>query len=532
VAGPSVMVRILGDVTGLSKSMGDTGAAAESAASKARSAFSGMLDTLNKTGVLGPFGEALGGIDEAIGKVIQHGKDIGAGMMAAGGAMAGVGVGLAALGSKDQAAHQQLQAAVEATGNSYEDYGKQVDDAIKSQEKYGNSASTTQNALATLTEATHDPAKALQLLGETSDVAAAKHESLTQAAGDVGKVYNGNTKLLKTFGITVDSTTKLTNDHKTATQALADVTKGQAAAATDTFAGKLDAMKTKIEDSAAAFGQKYGPALAGAGTAMSGLGAVWKTATGIKEALTAATDAGAAADDAAAVSEGIALGPILLIIGAVAVLGVAIYELATHWSTVWDAIKAAVAAVWDWIRTNWPLLLAIILGPFAVAALEIYKHWDTIKAGAKDVIDFITGIWNGLVGFFTGLPGRITSALAGVWDGFKNAAKAAFNAIADLWNGTVGSLSFHIPSWVPTLGGKGFDMPHIPHMASGGIVTSPTLALIGEAGPEAVVPLGRGGGHPGPLVQINGSTFNSATDVDMIAKRLELATRSGVRMVS
>src|SRR5690606_17465374 len=34
--------------------------------------------------------------------------------------------------------------------------------------------------------------------------------------------------------------------------------------------------------------------------------------------------------------------------------------------------------------------------------------------------------------------------------------------------------------------------PRVPAMASGGIVTRPTLALIGEAGPEAVVPLDRG----------------------------------------
>lgn len=39
--------------------------------------------------------------------------------------------------------------------------------------------------------------------------------------------------------------------------------------------------------------------------------------------------------------------------------------------------------------------------------------------------------------------------------------------------------------------------PRTPYpMASGGIVTRPTLALIGEAGPEAVIPLGAGGGRP------------------------------------
>lgn len=42
---------------------------------------------------------------------------------------------------------------------------------------------------------------------------------------------------------------------------------------------------------------------------------------------------------------------------------------------------------------------------------------------------------------------------------------------------------------VPRPGGTSTIMP-IPKMAKGGIVTKPTLALIGEAGPEAVVPLG------------------------------------------
>ena len=45
----------------------------------------------------------------------------------------------------------------------------------------------------------------------------------------------------------------------------------------------------------------------------------------------------------------------------------------------------------------------------------------------------------------------------------------------------------------------------LPHMASGGIVRSPTVALIGESGPEAIVPLGRGGG--GNTIIIQGSVW-------------------------
>ena len=44
----------------------------------------------------------------------------------------------------------------------------------------------------------------------------------------------------------------------------------------------------------------------------------------------------------------------------------------------------------------------------------------------------------------------------------------------------------------------------VPAMANGGIVTSTTLALIGEAGPEAVVPLNRAGGMGGVTINVNG----------------------------
>jgi len=47
------------------------------------------------------------------------------------------------------------------------------------------------------------------------------------------------------------------------------------------------------------------------------------------------------------------------------------------------------------------------------------------------------------------------------------------------------------------------QIPTIPNLAKGGIVTKPTLAMIGEKGPEAVVPLGRGAGMTINLV-ING----------------------------
>ena len=54
-------------------------------------------------------------------------------------------------------------------------------------------------------------------------------------------------------------------------------------------------------------------------------------------------------------------------------------------------------------------------------------------------------------------------------------------------------LKVNIPDWVPGIGGGklGFNIPLIPKLAKGGIVDKATLAMVGEAGKEAVMPLER-----------------------------------------
>jgi hypothetical protein len=504
VAGPSVKVAVLADTKPLSDSFDATSKTAESAGARIHSAFSSVLGTLNRAGVLGPFGEALGAVDEAIGKVVEHGKSIGDVMLGVGGALVGVGVGLQAIGSKDKAAHQQLQASVEATGASYSDYQDKVDKAIKGQEKYGTTANVTQDALRKLTDATHDPQKALDLLGTAANVAASKHEDLSTAADQIGKVYNGNTKLLKPYGIELDKTTGLTQDGRTATQALADVTAGQAAAATDTFTGKLSAMRARLEDSASAFGQKYGPAITIAGAAMTGLGAAIETGTAISKAFTTA-------QEGQAVAEGLTLGPILLIIVAIAALAAAAYLIYRNWDTIWNAMHIAVQTVWDWIRKNWPLLLAVILGPIAIAALEIARHWDAIKGGAAQVVSSITGGFNSLVGFISGLGGRIAGAAWGMFDGLWQAFREAINHIINGWNGLrfgIPEIDTHIPG-IGKVGGGDFGVPQIPHLAQGGLITATGL-IYAHAG-EAITPAPT---RSGPAVVVEHATFADDLDIE------------------
>jgi len=77
----------------------------------------------------------------------------------------------------------------------------------------------------------------------------------------------------------------------------------------------------------------------------------------------------------------------------------------------------------------------------------------------------------------------------------------------------------------PTLTINPPDLPHIPKLATGGIVTRPTLAMIGEAGAEAVIPLtgkNRGMG----MGVTNYITINSGADPQAVVRALQNYNRT------
>lgn len=173
-----------------------------------------------------------------------------------------------------------------------------------------------------------------------------------------------------------------------------------------------------------------------------------------------------------------------------------------------DIVKAVVIAVGGLSAAIVALNIAMSLNPAALILIGLtaigtalviaYKRFegfravvDVMFAGFKTGFELVKGYFTGVLGFY----------------------KAIFNGIADLWNNTIGKLSFKVPSWVPGLGGKGFEVPNIPKLADGGIVSAPTLALIGEAGPEAVVPLDRMSGMGGGVtINVQGGDPRAIVD--------------------
>lgn len=144
------------------------------------------------------------------------------------------------------------------------------------------------------------------------------------------------------------------------------------------------------------------------------------------------------------------------------------------------------------------------------------KVWNGVKAGFSFVTDKISGQVTRIVEFYTGLPGRILRGLGkmkdaglrlgrGFLDSLKNGltavagfagdvAGAIVRAVKDGWNVVARKINDFVPNKIGW-GRFSLDLPDnpIPTFAAGGIVSQPTLAWIGEAGAEAIVPLTRPG---------------------------------------
>lgn len=140
----------------------------------------------------------------------------------------------------------------------------------------------------------------------------------------------------------------------------------------------------------------------------------------------------------------------------------------------------------------WSFLSSLVVGVLGTVLGVVVDVISGIIKVFKGIIEFITGIftgnwkkaWQGVKDIFKG----IIDALAGIF-------KAPINFIIDGINAFIGGLNkIKIPDWVPAVGGKGFNIAKIPKLAQGGVVDKPTIAMVGEAGKEAVVPLERNTG--------------------------------------
>ena len=189
------------------------------------------------------------------------------------------------------------------------------------------------------------------------------------------------------------------------------------------------------------------------------------------------------------------------VIGGIAAAIVVTNAAMTAWTAATKAFTVIQGAFNAVMAANPVVLFALAIAGLVVGLVIAYKKFDAFR----DIVDAVFGaIKTGIKGGMDAI-GTYLSFIMGIYKGI-------FNGIAKLWNTTFGALSFSVPDWVPKIGGKGFDVPNIPYLADGGIVTSATLAVIGERGPEAVIPLskmGDMGGGTNVTVHVNGGDPNA-----------------------
>ena len=131
----------------------------------------------------------------------------------------------------------------------------------------------------------------------------------------------------------------------------------------------------------------------------------------------------------------LAMGPIGLI---VAVVAGAVALIIANWDSVkgfvmgvWTAITGAVAGAINWIKANWPLLLAILTGPVGLAVLWISKNIEQIKGFFSNAMGWIKNAFSGVADIGKNIISGIVSGLspAPVINKMKEIAKGALDAV-------------------------------------------------------------------------------------------------------
>lgn len=232
--------------------------------------------------------------------------------------------------------------------------------------------------------------------------------------------------------------------------------------------------------------------------------------------------------------------------------------IANFFRTIFAIYLAIMFAFLDWLVPGWSDKLVAMFEKIKMIFEQVKLFFETwfmlIKLAFQLALDFIKNLWettwSGVSEFFLGIWEKITTkaqemfnkftslvnkfvtpvleafkalgqgiknVFSGAWDALTGGLKTAMNWVINKLNGfiskynnTIGKLS-KLP-FVPNL-----TLSPITPLATGGIVTAPTQALIGEAGPEAVIPLKK---LPGLL---GGTTVNVTVNTGSVNSQLDMA---------
>jgi hypothetical protein len=185
---------------------------------------------------------------------------------------------------------------------------------------------------------------------------------------------------------------------------------------------------------------------------------------------------------------------IILVAGAVSGLLLVLSTLALILLPIITAVTALIAlkktlAIVTFAALAPYLALALAVAGVTAAGVALWKNWDAVK-------EAMVRIWKVIKDVFRTSIESIMGWLNPLIERAQRAIALAQRA-AELAGGAVGGVRSRIST-------AGANFRDIVPFAKGGIVTSPTLGMVGEAGPEAIIPLSKMGSMGGVTVIVNG----------------------------
>ena len=435
------------------------------------------------------------------------------------GGLVAAGVNFTKVAMEDQKSAELLAGQLRRTTGATDDQVSSVEAYIAKTELAAAVADTElRPAFGKLVTATKDVDEAQRLMTMALDISAATGKPLEGVTDALSKAYGGNMTALQKLDPSLRDVIKSGADFDTVGVSLADTFGGAAAEAAGTAEGQFKVFSLQIDNAKESIGMLILPIV------MQLLPHLISLANFLAENTTLLAIIG---------------GVIGVVAGAVVVLNIAMKA----YLAIQKLVTAAVG-LFNAIMNMNPIMLVVLAVMALIAIFILLQRRFNIVGRAMEVLssifttakDLIMRAWGAVSRFFSGLPGMFRRIGTAVFNTLTAPYRKAFNLISKLWNSTIGSFSVSIPSWVPIIGGKGFSfpqMPTIPALADGGIVTRPTLALVGEAGPEAVIPLNRAmGGGMGVTVIVEGSVISEGDLIERVRQGLVESQRGGRRLIA
>lgn len=155
----------------------------------------------------------------------------------------------------------------------------------------------------------------------------------------------------------------------------------------------------------------------------------------------------------------------------------------------WNGLTNIFSGLGSWFGQRWSdvtYALSNVAGWFGSVFGQAYS---AVQNAFSSIGSFFSGVWNTVQSIFVNAGQAVGDAVGGAFRGAVNAVLGTIenivNGFIDMINDAISVInSLPLPFSLGYIGGV-----YLPRLARGGIVDSPTVAMIGEAGKEAVVPL-------------------------------------------